>query len=58
MKWKTVEGLRIPSRQETRTEGEKTSHLLTVKSVEVNPAIDDSRFETPLIAKIADKGQR
>jgi len=44
--WQPVEGLLIPHRQETRTEGDKESHLLTVLTVQVNPQIDDLRFTT------------
>ena len=42
--WKPVEGLLIPRRYETRIGGSKESRLLTVESVRVNPALDDSRF--------------
>lgn len=42
--WRPVEGLLIPHRYETRSEGSKESHRLTVESVRVNPALDDSRF--------------
>lgn len=45
--WQSVEGLLIPHRQETRTEGDKESHLLTVLTVQVNPQLDDLRFTTP-----------
>lgn len=48
--WKAEEGLLIPRRQETRTEGEKKFHLLTVEKVAVNPPIDDSRFAMPAAA--------
>jgi hypothetical protein len=45
--WKPSSGILIPHRQETRTEGERALHLLTVESVLVNPPIDDSRFAIP-----------
>lgn len=45
--WKDAGGLILPSRQETRTAGERELHPLTVQAVEVNPPIDDSRFEKP-----------
>jgi len=45
--WKKEEGLLIPHRQETRTEGEKEFHILTVEKVLVNPPLDDSRFAIP-----------
>ena len=45
--WKAAEGLLIARRQETRADGGKESHLLTVESVRVNPPLDDSRFALP-----------
>jgi len=45
--WQAAEGLLIPRRYETRTEGTKEAHLLTVESVRVNPPLDDSRFAMP-----------
>jgi len=45
--WKKAEGLLIPHRQETRTEGEKEFHLLTVEKAVVNPPIEDLRFAMP-----------
>jgi outer membrane lipoprotein-sorting protein len=42
--WQAAEGLLIPRRYETRTEGAKEPNLLTVETVLVNPPIDDSRF--------------
>jgi hypothetical protein len=45
--WQAVDGLLISRRQETRTEGDKESHFLTVDSVQVNPALDDARFAMP-----------
>ena len=43
--WQEVEGLLVPYRYETRTEGAPAQHLLTVETVRVNPPLDDSRFE-------------
>jgi len=51
--WKEVEGLLLPSRQETRTEGEDTLQLLVVQTATVNPPIDDSRFTMPGVQKLA-----
>ena len=48
--WKAEEGLLIPLRQETRTEGEKKLHVLTVETVRADPPIDDSRFAMPAVA--------
>lgn len=48
--WEAADGLLIPRRQETQTEGEKEFHLLTVETVSVNPAIDDTRFAMPAAA--------
>jgi hypothetical protein len=45
--WRTFGGLRVPSRQETRTEGSPELHALTVDSVRVNPSLDDARFARP-----------
>ena len=45
--WQPVEGLLIAHRQDTRTEGDKESHFLTVDSVNINPSIDDKRFAMP-----------
>ena len=48
--WQAAEGLLIPRRYETRTEGAKESHPLTVETVRVNPPLDDSRFAMPAAA--------
>jgi outer membrane lipoprotein-sorting protein len=48
--WQAAEGLLIPRRYETRSEGVKELHLLTVESVRVNPPLDDSRFAMPAAA--------
>ncbi len=45
--WQPTQGLLIARRQETRTEGEKAAHPLTVESVRINPASDDARFAMP-----------
>jgi outer membrane lipoprotein-sorting protein len=45
--WQETDGLLIPRRQETWTEGTAESHVLTVDRVVVNPQIDDSRFAMP-----------
>ena len=45
--WQDIEGLLVPRRQETRTEGDAVSHFLTVDSVTVNPPLDDERFAMP-----------
>ena len=48
--WQAKDGLLIARRQETTTKGDTKSHFLTVESVTVNPAIDDSRFAMPTAA--------
>ena len=45
--WQETDGLLIPRRQETQTEGDDESHFLTVDGVLSNPTIDDSRFAMP-----------
>jgi hypothetical protein len=45
--WRATDGLLIARVQETRTDGDPRSHVLTVESVTVNPPIDDARFERP-----------
>jgi outer membrane lipoprotein-sorting protein len=42
--WKPVDGLLVPRRYESRVEGSKQWHVLTVESVRVNPALPDARF--------------
>lgn len=49
--WQPAEGLLIAHRQDTRTEGDKESHFLTVDSVKVNPPLDDKRFVMPTSAR-------
>jgi hypothetical protein len=48
--WQETDGLLIPRRQETQTEGDDESHFLTVDGVTSNPAIEDSRFAMPSAA--------
>jgi hypothetical protein len=48
--WQETDGLLIPRRQDTRTEGDDESHFITVDGVTTNPMIDDSRFEMPVTA--------
>jgi len=50
--WRKIEGLLIPHRQETRTEGKTKSNFFTVDSIRVNPPIDDSRFMMPVKAAV------
>jgi len=45
--WKAAEGLLVPRRYETRTEGEKDSHVLTVETVLINPPLANARFAMP-----------
>lgn len=45
--WKTADGLLIPRRQETWTEGSEDAHALTVATVRVNPPLADARFAAP-----------
>lgn len=56
--WTTVDGLLIPHRQETRYKGEDKSQLMTVKSVTVNPDIDDQRFVMPASTRVVDASGR
>jgi len=48
--WQETDGLLIPRRQETHTEGRKASNFLTVDGVITNPPLDDSRFSMPATA--------
>jgi hypothetical protein len=50
--WEATEGLLIPRRQQTRTEGSSEVHMLTVETVQVNPPLDDSRFAMPAAAQV------
>ena len=51
--WQETDGLLIPRRQETLTEGDDEFHFMTVDSVHSNPALDDSRFAVPAIVRSA-----
>jgi outer membrane lipoprotein-sorting protein len=46
--YKTVNGLNIPHTLETVVEGVKTTRKIVVKSVTVNPKLDDALFGKPL----------
>jgi hypothetical protein len=54
--WKDADGLLIPRRQVTHSEGDTESHFMTVESVSVNPPISDARFAMPATAGGADGG--
>lgn len=43
----TPEGLMIPRRQETQTEGDPAVHVLTIESVSVNVPMERARFDPP-----------
>lgn len=45
--WQETDGVLIPRRQETQTEGEDETHFLTVDRVHGNPNIDDTKFRMP-----------
>jgi outer membrane lipoprotein-sorting protein len=45
--YRSVDGLMIPFESETRIDGVKVSHKLTVEKVDVNPTIEDSAFTKP-----------
>jgi len=50
--WKpTKDGLLFSRRQETRTQGDDTSHFLTQEKIEINPSFSQSRFDMPLSNK-------
>jgi hypothetical protein len=49
--WQETEGVLIPRRQETRTEGLNDGYFLTVEGVDVNPPLDDARFRIPSAAR-------
>jgi hypothetical protein len=42
--WKAADGLLIPRLYESRIEGSRQSHVLTVESVRVNPELPETRF--------------
>jgi len=46
--WQETEGLLIPRRQESKAQGDKEFHFVTVDSVLSNPSLDDSRFSMPV----------
>lgn len=48
--WQETNGLLIPRRQESQTEGREESNFLTVDSVIANPPLNDSRFAMPATA--------
>jgi hypothetical protein len=48
--WKAAEGLLIPHRQETWSQGSKDSYFITAERVQVNPALADDRFIMPATA--------
>ncbi len=48
--WQNTDGLLIPRRQESKTEGDDEFHFVTVDSVLSNPSLDDSRFAMPSTA--------
>ena len=45
--WQETDGLLIPRRQESRTQGDDEFHFVTVDSVVSNPPLDDARFAMP-----------
>ena len=45
--WQETDGLLIPRRQESRTQGDDEFHFVTVDSVQSNPPLDDARFAMP-----------
>ncbi len=48
--WTETHGLLIPRRQDTRTEGDDQAHALVVETLQVNPAIEATRFLPPASA--------
>jgi outer membrane lipoprotein-sorting protein len=52
--YKKVEGLIFPCSIETGAKGDSQKQKITIEKIEINPAIDDSRFKMPE-AKKADK---
>jgi hypothetical protein len=54
--WRETDGLVIPRRQITRTEGMDGSHFLTVETVSVNPPIGDERFRLPVAGNASSSG--
>ena len=54
--WQVMEGLLLPQRQETRSDGDDQSHFITVDSVVVNPVLDDARFQMPVSLNASNGG--
>lgn len=54
--WREVEGLLVPVRQETWTEGDPEPHFLTVQTVVINPQIADDRFHIPAVVDAGKSG--
>jgi len=52
--YKKVEGLMFPCSIETGAKGDSQKQKITIEKIEINPAIDDSRFKMPEVKK-ADK---
>ena len=48
--YKTEKGLAVPRVLETRVEGVKQSHKISIESVAVNPPVDDGLFAKPQLA--------
>lgn len=48
--WQDTDGLLIPRRQESHTEGRRASNFLTVDGVLTNPPLEDARFAMPAAA--------
>ena len=46
--WRATDGLLIPRRQVTQTDGIGGTNFFTVENVTVNPPIDDKRFRIPV----------
>ncbi|HEV7577980.1 MAG TPA: outer membrane lipoprotein-sorting protein [Caldimonas sp.] len=48
--FKSESGLNVPHTIETFVDGVKGSHKMTIQTVSMNPAVDDSRFAKPQLA--------
>ena len=55
--YRTEKGLVVPRVFETRVEGVKQSHKISVESVAVNPPVDDGVFAKPQLAAAKTTGQ-
>jgi hypothetical protein len=57
--FKSVQGLMVPYLYETAIDGGTQTHKMTVQTVAVNRALDDSRFAKPqaIVAASGNKGQ-